>query len=97
MDTPENQGNKLKVFFRDARVLSKAEIEELPQEKRREVEESGDQGVWLEVNTPTATITERKNRLCVQLEEDDAQDKGMWLDFFCPDERCYRPDSMEML
>lgn len=97
METPENEERKLKVFFRGARVLSESEIEDLPEEKRREVEESADQGVWLEVNTPTAKITERKNRLCVQLEEDADQDRGMWLDFFCPDERCYRPDKMEMI
>jgi len=97
METQENEERKLKVFFRGARVLSEAEIEDLPDEKRREVEESADQGVWLEVNTPTTKITERKNRLCVQLEEDDDQDRGMWLDFFCADERCYRPDKMEMI
>jgi hypothetical protein len=97
METQENEDRTLKVFFRDARVLSPAEIEELPEEKRREVEEAGDKGVWLEVHTPTAAITERKNRLCVQLEEDDDKDRGMWLDFFCPDDRCYRHDKMEMI
>ena len=97
METQNSEERKLKVFFRGARVLSPAEIKALPREKRREVEESADQGVWLEVDTPTARITERKNRLCVQLEEDDDQDQGMWLDFFCPDERCYRPDTMEMI
>jgi hypothetical protein len=97
MATQGNEERKLKVFFHGARVLSRAEIDELPREKRREAEESADQGVWLEVDTPTAKITERKNRLCVQLEEEDDQDQGMWLDFFCPDERCYRPDMTEMI
>ena len=97
METTKPQARKLKVFFREARVLTRAEIEALPREKLKEVEESGDEGVWLEVNTSPAPITERKNRLCVQLGEDEDKDRGMWLDFFCPDERCYRPDSMEML
>jgi hypothetical protein len=97
METQGNEMRKLKVFFHGARVLSQVEIEDLPEEKRREVEESADQGVWLEVDTPTARITERKNRLCVQLEEDDDKDQGMWLDFFCPDDRCYRHDKMEMI
>jgi hypothetical protein len=96
METTQHHDHRLKVFFREARVLSNAEIAELPREKRQEVEESGDNGIWLEVNTESADITERKNRLCVRIGEDDDKDRGIWLDLFCPEDRCYRHSGMEM-
>lgn len=96
MKTTRHNDHRLKVFFREARVLSRSEIAELPTEKRKEVEESGDSGIWLEVNTEQADITEKKNQLCVRIGEEDKQDQGLWLNFFCPDNRCVKHSGVEM-
>jgi hypothetical protein len=80
--------NRIKVYFPDARVLTETDISDLPPEKRREENERGDNGVWLEVDTATAEVSERENRLCVRIGEDDEENRGIWLDFFCPEDQC---------
>ena len=96
METTRQNNHKLKVFFREARVLSRSEIDELPAEKRKEVEESGDSGIWLEVNTEQADITERKNQICVRIGDDEDQDQGIWMNIFCPEDRCFKHSGVEM-
>ena len=96
METSKHDDHKLKVFFREARLLSEAEIADLPAEKRQEVEESSEQGIWLEVNTEQADITEKNNQLCVRMGEADKQDQGLWLNFFCPEDRCLKHSGVDM-
>ena len=96
METTRQNDHKLKVFFREARVLSRSEIDELPAEKRKEVEESGDSGIWLEVNTEQADITERKNQLCVRIGDDEDQDQGLWMNIFCPEDRCFKHSGVDL-
>jgi hypothetical protein len=96
METSKHDDHKLKVFFREARVLSEAEIADLPAEKRQEVEENSEQGIWLEVNTEQAQITERKNQLCVRIGDDEEQNKGTWLNIFCPEDRCLKHSGVEL-
>lgn len=87
--------NRLKVFFKDARVLSASEISQLPEAKRNEIATSGDAGVWLEVDASTADVTEKANRLCVPTGEAETEDRGIWLDLFCPEARCLMHSSTE--
>lgn len=96
METTQRDDHKLKVFFREARVLSKAEIADLPAEKRKEVEENNQRGIWLEVNTEQAQITETKNQLCVRIGDDEDQDRGTWLNIFCPEDRCLKHSGVDL-
>ncbi|UCF93273.1 MAG: hypothetical protein JSW39_03685 [Desulfobacterales bacterium] len=52
MEPQRNQGQRLKVFLPDARILSAEEIAGRPAEKKEMAQAAGQKGIWLEVDCP---------------------------------------------
>jgi len=84
-------------YFPGLRILSNAEIEALPEQKRRDAEESGRQGVWLEVPCPDDACLREEGRICIEAVPAGKQKgRGLWLNIFCPEDSCLFKSGTEL-
>ncbi len=84
-------------FFPEARVLSGAEVEALPPEKRQAAAKSGRQGVWLEINCPDRSCISEDGKIIVSAVGAEAKSKGgVWLNLFCPEDSCELRQSTDL-
>ena len=76
-------------FFPGLRLLSNAEIESLPPEKRQAASATGRPGVWLEVPCPKDACIQGEGKVCIDaLPVEHEKDRGVWLKIFCPEDSC---------
>jgi hypothetical protein len=79
----------LTFFFPHARVLSKADVDALPADKKKAAQASDRPGVWLEVHCPDASCIGKDGKITLQAAGvTEKSDKGLWLNIFCPEDRC---------
>lgn len=84
-----NDSDRLAFYFPGLRLLSRSEIDALPESRRRAAEASGDSGVWLEVPCPKEACFKREGKVCVDaLPADRDEREGLWLRAFCPEYSC---------
>lgn len=78
-----------RIFLPNARVLSREEIENLPEREREFVRESRKDGVWVELSCPDelCSAEEKGVKLPVFCEQ-PKHEHSLWLDIFCPGEQC---------
>ena len=99
------EGVRLTVFAPGARLLTEDEIRALPADKRQAAAAAGTGGVWLEVlcsreeclndkrgiAVPVRGVTERERASLSGKEE-----KGFWLNLFCPEDSCVLQQSSDV-
>lgn len=74
-------------YFPGLRLLSNAEIEALPEEKRKAA--SGRPGVWLDVPCPRDACVQGDGKICIDALPAARQgDRGVWMNIFCPEDSC---------
>ena len=87
----------LNFFLPGGRVLSEAEIDMLPAEKRRISEGTGKAGVWMEVPCPGGSCVEGQERIIVEAPGvEEPHNRGVWLNIFCPEDRCLFKSGTEL-
>ena len=88
MATQDNNA-RFTFYFPEARVLSGEEIEALAPDKRQAAAESGQQGVWLEINCPDKSCINADGKITISAVGTEAKAKGgVWLNLFCPEDSC---------
>ena len=76
-------------FFPGLRMLSRSEIDALPETRRKAAEASGEPGVWLDVPCPKEACFNRKGKVCIDtLPAEREEREGLWLRAFCPEYSC---------
>ncbi|MFZ7125619.1 MAG: hypothetical protein ACOWWM_05635 [Desulfobacterales bacterium] len=80
-------GSKFKFFFPNARVLSDAEVSQLPGDKKN-TEARGHHGLWLEIECPEGTCIDDEGRLTLHVAPEVPGKKGIWMKLFCPEDSC---------
>ncbi len=76
-------------YFPGLRMLSNAEIDALPADKRRAAEGSGRSGVWLEIPCPDDACRSEGGKICIDaVGVAGKEDRGIWLNIFCPEDSC---------
>jgi hypothetical protein len=76
-------------YFPGLRMLSRAEIDTLPEGKRKAAEASGEPGVWLEVPCPKEACFKGKGKVCIDtLAAEREEREGLWMRVFCPEDSC---------
>ena len=84
-------------YFPEARVLSREEIEALAPDKRQAAAESGQQGVWLEINCPDKSCINADGKITISAVGTEAKAKGgVWLNLFCPKDSCELRQSTDL-
>jgi hypothetical protein len=85
----EPKEKRFTFYFPGLRLLSNAEIEALPQEKRKAAAAPGKPGVWLEVPCPGDACTQDQGKICIEaVSVGHKDDRGIWLKIFCPEDSC---------
>ena len=73
-------------YFPGLRMLSRSEIDALPESRRKAADDSGEPGVWLDVPCPKDACFNWKCKVCIDtLAADREEREGLWLRTFCPD------------
>jgi hypothetical protein len=81
--------DRMTFYFPGLRMLSRAEIDALPESRRTAAESSGDSGVWLEVPCPKEACFKGKGKVCIDaLPAEREEREGLWLRAFCPEYSC---------
>jgi hypothetical protein len=96
---------RLTVFAPGARLLREEEILALPRDKREAAAATGADGVWLEIPCAPGECRSEKQGIAVSVqgvtEKERAslsgkQEKGLWLNLFCPEDACVLQQSSEV-
>jgi hypothetical protein len=96
MATQDNNA-RFTFYFPEARVLSGEEIEALAPDKRQAAAESGQQGVWLEINCPDKSCINVDGKITISAVGTEAKAKGgVWLNLFCPEDSCELRQSTDL-
>ncbi len=92
-----SEGKRVKVYCANARCLTEEEVQALPEDKRKQMEESGGKGLWMEFFCPDESCLREEERidLPVRMVADEKK-KGMWLNLFCPEDRCVIDDETDL-
>jgi hypothetical protein len=99
------EGIRLTVFASGARLLTEEEIRVLPAEKLQAATEIGKEGVWLEVLCAPEECLSDKQGIAIPVqgvtEKERAslsgkQEKGFWLNLFCPEDSCVLQQSTDV-
>ena len=99
------EGIRLTVFAPGARLLTEEEVRALPAEKLQAATEIGKEGVWLEVPCAPEECLSEKQGIAVPVqgvtEKERAglsgkQEKGFWLNLFCPEDSCVLEQSSDV-
>ncbi len=79
--------NLLKVFLPNVRLLTDEEIQNLPEKKRRAAE--SESGIWVEVACSGDSCLTIGGKVRIEAKGDVSDEKkGLWLNIFCPENRC---------
>jgi hypothetical protein len=73
-------------FLPNTRVLSKREIENLPDDKKYYAEVAGKDGIWLEIECPDRSCLDTEGRITLPV--NPPAGKGFFLNLFCPENSC---------
>jgi len=99
------EGIRLTVFAPGARSLTDEEIRALPADKREAAAATGTEGVWLEVPCSREECLSDKQGIAIPVqgvtEKERAslsgkQEKGFWLNLFCPEDSCVLQQSTDV-
>jgi len=99
------EGVRLTVFAPGARLLTEEEIRALPGDKREAAAAAATDGVWLEVPCSREECLSDKQGIAVPVrgitEKERAslsgkQEKGFWLNLFCPEDSCVLQQSSDV-
>ncbi|MCE5335358.1 MAG: hypothetical protein LLG06_12315 [Desulfobacteraceae bacterium] len=87
---------RIRVFIPRAHRLSAEEIAAIPVEDRRAAE-SGDEGVWLDVDCPRDKCLTGDNKLTMEIRGmKHGKEGGIWHELFCPEDRCYARSPLDL-
>jgi hypothetical protein len=101
----DTEGARLAVFAPGARLLTEEEIRALPTDKREAAAATGADGVWLEVLCAPEECRSEKQGIAVPVqgvtEKERAslsgkQERGFWLNLFCPEDSCVLRQSSDV-
>lgn len=97
MVTQGEKGTYFKAFLPDARILSKEEIDMLPDEKKTVAKRGDAKGIWVEVFCPEGSCSKKRDRITIPAKGfTTGEKKGVWLNVFCPEDRCVVDDSTDL-
>ena len=84
-----NEKTSFTFFFPGSRFLSSAEISSLSEDKRKAAEDSGREGVWLEVPCPNGSCMKKEGKVILEaVSAGHKEERGIWLNVFCPEDSC---------
>jgi hypothetical protein len=87
--TTQDSGSRFTFYFPVARVLSNAEVADLPAEKKQAAESTGKRGIWLEIDCPDQSCVNSDGNVTIPAARTEAAEKkGVWLNVFCPNDSC---------
>lgn len=93
----EETGTCFKAFLPDVRILSKEEINILPDEKKAAVKSGAAKGIWVEVSCPEGSCSKKRDRITIPAKGFVSEEKkGVWLNLFCPEDQCMVEDPTDL-
>jgi hypothetical protein len=85
----ESKKAHFRFFLPNARILGKHEIANLPAEKLKAVESSGQEGLWLEIVCPDKSCIDDDGNIIIPAKgTTPAGKEGFFLNLFCPEDSC---------
>jgi hypothetical protein len=81
--------SRFRFFLPDARILGQNEIANLPPEKLKSAESSGQKGLWVEIACPDESCIDDEGNITIPAKGTDMSGKrGAFLNLFCPEGSC---------
>jgi hypothetical protein len=85
----EEKRSHFRFFLPDARLLGKDEIAKLPPEKLKSVQAGNHEGLWLEIVCPHASCIDDDGNITIPAKGAGIpEEKGFFLNLFCPEDSC---------
>jgi len=92
---PNENPFHFKFFLPDARLMTQAEIDQLPDDKKHAASATGKNGLWLEIRCPDRSCLDTDGRLTLPTQASTG-DKGVFLHLFCPEGQCEVVESTDL-